>query len=109
MSTPVSKNIQVMSVDISDVAYIRWNTEKSAIVIEAMKKTGTKKNGMVARDLAKALQDKGISCSYQNLYKLLTNKYSVVSLEIAQGICEVLSIPVTEIIRVYNFLLTGID
>ncbi|RCJ29527.1 hypothetical protein A6769_35335 [Nostoc punctiforme NIES-2108] len=98
-----------MSVDISDVAYIKWNDEKSLIVVEAMKKTGNKKNGMVARDLAKALQDKGISCSYQNLYKLLTGKYSVVSLEIAQGICEVLSIPVPEIIKIHTFLLTGVD
>ncbi len=92
-----------MSVDINDVVYIRWDAEKIAIVKEAMKKTDSGRDGMSARALAQALQGNGISCSHQNLNKLFSGKYSIISLEIAQGICEVLSIPVQDIVKIYKF------
>jgi DNA-binding Xre family transcriptional regulator len=103
MSTVVNKEVEVLSVDISDVAYIKWNAEKIDIVKKAMEEKGGKRGSMSTRTLAQALQDRGIACSYQNIFKLLSGKYSIISLEIAQGICEVLSIPVQEIVKIYRF------
>ncbi|RCJ40608.1 hypothetical protein A6770_37695 [Nostoc minutum NIES-26] len=88
-----------MAVDVNDVAYVRWNSEKIATVKNAMKQ----KNNMSARELAQALQTIGVSCSHQNLSKLLSGKYSIISLEIARGISEILSIPVKDLVKIYAF------
>lgn len=89
-----------MSVDVSDVAYLRWDASKIAIVEEAMSKDNKK---MSARQLATALENIGVKSSHQNLGKLLNGKYSVISLEIAEGICKVLSIPVEKLVKIYKF------
>ncbi|MCC5619530.1 helix-turn-helix transcriptional regulator [Nostoc sp. CHAB 5836] len=100
LSTVVgNKEIPIMAVDINDVAYVRWNSEKIATVKNAMQQH----NNMSVRDLAQALQTRNISCSHQNLSKLLTGKYSIISLEIARGISESLSIPVKELVKIYAF------
>lgn len=88
-----------MAVDIDDVAYVRWNSDKIAIVKNAMRQ----KDNMSVRDLAQALQANEISCSHQNLSKLLNGKYSIISLEIARGISEILSIPVKDLVKIYAF------
>jgi DNA-binding Xre family transcriptional regulator len=93
------KEFQIMAVDINDVAYVRWNAEKIAVVRNAM----IKKQNMSARELAQALQAIKVPCSHQNLSKLLNGKYSIISLDIARGICEILSIPVQELVKIYSF------
>jgi len=93
------KELHIMAVDISDVAYVRWNSEKITIVRTAM----IQKQNMSARELAQALQAIEIPCSHQNLSKLLNGKYSIISLDMARGICEILSIPVQELVKIYSF------
>lgn len=83
-----------MLVDLNDVRFIAWNPDKGKLLENLRSKKSR-------RQLAKEIKAKGGVCSEANLKKLEYGKTETVSVQVLQGICAALDIPINRFVTLY--------
>lgn len=83
-----------MLVDLDDVRFIAWNSDKAKL----LEKLRGKKS---RRKLAEEIKAAGGSCSHSNLKNLEYGDSEMVSVEVLQSICVVLGTSIDKFVTLY--------
>ncbi|BAZ18537.1 hypothetical protein NIES4071_104220 (plasmid) [Calothrix sp. NIES-4071] len=83
----------ITTIDITDVAYVKWRPEMIAAIKGKMEEQGYRSVRTLAQN---------IGTSHENLYKYMNGKYHMISVELLNSLCSSLSISMDTLIKIHE-------